>query len=328
MHSNSSDNVWVEKYRPSEFNDIVLSQVNHTILSNIVTLDYFPHLLFYGPPGTGKTTTIINLINSYQKKKNNVNSRLVIHLNASDERGIDVIRNQINDFVNTNSLFNTGMKFVVLDEVDYMTKMAQQALQCLLQKYNTEVRFCLICNYISKIDDGLQTEFIKLRFNQLNDKAVTQFLSKIVKNEGIVVSEKCLNNIRRLYKSDIRSMINFIQSHEIGLNEASKQGKEFPIIGPHVWNNITKKLGNTESSNKKIKNMEEYIHKICILYNIDNKSVVKEYLNHVIMENIVPVEPSFMAFVENIIHSEESNPRIYIMYMITAMESFITQKHV
>jgi hypothetical protein len=80
----------------------------------------------------------------------------MIHLNASDERGIDIIRNQINQFVNSKTLFNKGMKFVILDEVDYMTKNAQQALRYLLQNYSSSVRFCLICNYISKIDEGLQ----------------------------------------------------------------------------------------------------------------------------------------------------------------------------
>ena len=90
---------WVEKYRPSCFDDIVLDPVNKTILSNILKTNYFPNLLFYGPPGTGKTTTIINLVNSYQEKLNMKNKGLMIHLNASDERGIDIIRNQINSFV-------------------------------------------------------------------------------------------------------------------------------------------------------------------------------------------------------------------------------------
>ena len=104
--------VWVEKYRPTIFEDIVLDPLNRQILQNIIETSYFPNLLFYGPPGTGKTTTIINLINAYQTKLNNKNKDLIIHLNASDERGIDIIRNQINLFVNSNPLFHTGMKFV------------------------------------------------------------------------------------------------------------------------------------------------------------------------------------------------------------------------
>ena len=138
-----------------------------------------PNLLLYGPPGTGKTTTIINLINEYQKKNNQENKGLMIHLNASDERGIDIIRNQINNFVNSKTMFTNGIKFVILDEIDYMTKNAQQALKYLLQEYQENIRFCLICNYISKIDESLQNEFVKLRFNQLPKQDIIDFLSKI-----------------------------------------------------------------------------------------------------------------------------------------------------
>ena len=137
---------WVEKYRPSCFEDIVLDPLNKTLLKNIIDNKYFPNLLFYGPPGTGKTTTIINIVNLYQEKMNLKNKGLMIHLNASDERGIDIIRNQINSFVNSKSLFGDGMKFVILDEVDYMTKTAQIALRYLLNNYNNNfnVRFCLV----------------------------------------------------------------------------------------------------------------------------------------------------------------------------------------
>ena len=100
---------------------------------------------------------------------------MVLELNASDERGIDIIRSQICSFVNSKPLFNVGLKFIILDEVDYMTKNAQQALKYLLQNCSTNVRFCLICNYISKIDDGLQNEFIKLRFNQLPKEDIINF---------------------------------------------------------------------------------------------------------------------------------------------------------
>jgi len=118
----------VEFYRPTNFENIVLDPLNRQILQNIIGTGYFPNLLFYGPPGTGKTTTIINLINAYQEKLNIKNKDLIIHLNASDERGIDIIRNQINSFVNSKPLFHSGMKFVILDEVDYMTKNAQQSI--------------------------------------------------------------------------------------------------------------------------------------------------------------------------------------------------------
>ena len=112
------------------------------------------------------------------------NKDLIIHLNASDERGIDIIRNQINYFVNSKPLFHIGMKFVILDEVDYMTKTAQIALRYLLNNYNNNynVRFCLICNYISRIDESLQTEFVRMRFNQLPETDIIKFIQKINEN--------------------------------------------------------------------------------------------------------------------------------------------------
>ena len=170
---------WVEKYRPNNFDDIILDDNNNRIFSNILKKNYFPNLLFYGPPGTGKTTTIINLIKAYQINNKQNSAGLLIHLNASDDRGIDVIRNQISVFVNSKTLFNSGIKFVILDEVDYMTKNAQYAFKYLLQTYRTNVRFCLICNYISRIDNSLQNEFIRIRFNQLPVNNIIDFITNI-----------------------------------------------------------------------------------------------------------------------------------------------------
>ena len=205
---------WMESFRPKCFDDIVFDPLNKNILKNIIETSYFPNLLFYGPPGVGKTTSIINLINAYQEKVGIKNKDLIIHLNASDERGIDIIRNQISFFVNSKPLFHSGMKFVILDEVDYMTKNAQQALRYLLQNYSNTARFCLICNYISKIDEGLQNEFLRLRFNQLPSEDINSFLKNIAKSEKLNINEKSIECIQQLYKSDIRSMINFMQSNQ------------------------------------------------------------------------------------------------------------------
>ena len=126
---------WVEKYRPQNLKDVVLDSTNKTILNNIIKKSYFPNLLLYGPPGTGKTTTIINLIKAYQKSLNKENKRYMIHLNASDDRGIEIIRNQIYQFVHTKTLFGTGLKFVILDEVDGMSLEAQKSLRNIMDNH-------------------------------------------------------------------------------------------------------------------------------------------------------------------------------------------------
>jgi replication factor C subunit 3/5 len=140
----------------------------------------------------------------------------MIHLNASDERGIDIIRSQINNFVNSKTMFNQGMKFVILDEVDYMTKTAQIALKYLIEYYsNYNVRYCLICNYITKIDSNLQTYFCKLKFNCIPLTYIFNFLNSLCINEKLTLSNDYLNYIIYLYNNDIRSMINHLQLHHI-----------------------------------------------------------------------------------------------------------------
>ncbi len=204
---------WTEKYRPSKFSDIILSPYNKNLFVNILQTNIFPNLLFHGPPGIGKTTTIINLINKYQQLNNEENKQTVIHLNASDERGIDIIRNNIYNFINSDNLFYKGTKFIILDEVDYMTRTAQIALKYLIQEYSSNVKYCLICNYVSKIENSLQNEFVKVRFNKLNNNHIFEYLNMIIKKESINVSNNIVHKIIDYHNSDIRSMINFLQAN-------------------------------------------------------------------------------------------------------------------
>lgn len=207
---------WVEKYRPSKFEDVILSQTNRRMFERIVLTDNFPNLIFYGPPGVGKTTTIMALIRRFHELRDQKHSALTLHLNASDERGMDVIHNQIEHFVRTQQLFYRGVKFVILDEVDYMTQEAQQALCALIRSVpHSAVRFCLIGNYIGKIYQGLQTDFIKIRFHTLPVSLILSFLRNIcdAENMGDVVSDAVLQNIQQRFHSDVRSMINTLQMY-------------------------------------------------------------------------------------------------------------------
>jgi replication factor C subunit 3/5 len=309
----SKDNIpWVEKYRPSIFEDIVLEPMNKIILNNIITTSYFPNLLFYGPPGTGKTTTIVNLITQYLKthSPNRQTKGLMIHLNASDERGIDIIRNQINQFVNSKALFNEGMKFVILDEVDYMTKNAQQALIYLLQNYSKNVRFCLICNYISRIDEGLQNEFLRLRFNQLPETDIAQFLTKIAENENLNITAESICSIQQLYKSDIRSMINFMQSNQNILKT------DFHVIDNDVWEKL---YAIFETKPADLKPIFEFVQELSNKYNIDKKNIVKYYINFVIRNKPIMITSRFLNFVENIMHFQDCKNTHYVNYALSKM---------
>ena len=302
---------WVELWRPTKIMDIILDPINKDIMNNIIKTSYFPNLLIYGPPGVGKTSSVIALVNEYQEKHNYKTKSLVIQNNASEDRGVDIIRNQISQFVNSKPLFNEGMKFIILDEADYMTKNAQQALRYLLQEYSSHVRFCLICNYISRIDDGLQNEFLKLRFNQLPEKDIHQFLIHISKEENLNISEEIIISIQKLYKSDIRSMINFMQTNQDAFNT------DFHIINTDVLENIYNKL--TEN----IQIIMEYIRNISIIYNIDNKNIIKYFVNYLIRNKQELITKELLNFIENIMHNQTCNNEHYLGYVFTNLKKII-----
>jgi replication factor C subunit 3/5 len=314
---------FVEKHRPTKFENIVLDPLNKQILKNIIETSYFPNLLLYGPPGTGKTTTIINLVNAYQERLKQKNKGLMIHLNASDERGIDIIRNQINQFVNSNTLFNQGMKFVILDEVDYMTKTAQQALRYLLQNYSNNVRFCLICNYISRIDEGLQNEFFRLRFNQLPENDINRFLLNISKCEKLNLNEKSVSLVQKLYKSDIRSMINFMQT-----NQNIKEN-EFNIIEDSVWEELYLHIQSLHSNikidaKKHTNTLTNKIYNISLTYNIDKKNIIKDFLNYIIRNKEENITSEFLDFIENMVHFQDCKNNHYVNYALLRTASLMT----
>ena len=296
---------WVEKYRPSNYNNIILCDENKYFLDNLLKYNYIPNLLLYGPPGTGKTTTIINLINQYLHNNNIENNDLIIHLNASDDRGIDIIRNQINTFVNSKNLFTNGIKFVILDEVDYMTKNAQTALKYLINLNINNVRFCLICNYITKIDSSLRNQFINLRFNNLPTIYIEELLNKIIKNENIIIKKENINDIINYFNSDIRSMINYIQcNNNIFTNY---------IVNDNCWKNLIKFFKNNHNNNELIYN---YIKNIQNNYNISIYNIIKTFTNYLVKIKFKNITSHFLTNVEFILHINSSQEKNILNYFI------------
>jgi len=302
---------WVEKYRPINFNDIVLDPLNKLMMRNIIATGHFPNLLFYGPPGTGKTTTIMNLVNEYQcATMKHTNSGLMIHLNASDERGIDIIRIQINSFVTTKSLFGNGTKFVILDEVDYMTKNAQMALRHLLNSYNYSqhnVRFCLICNYISRIDEALQTEFVRMRFNQLPVSDIYQFIMKVNVSERLNLSPEMIQSIQKQFNSDIRSMINYMQTNQ------DVHAGQHVILTDSTWDEITRDLLTGISAVRLVCDKINNISRQC---NSDRKNMMKNYVNYLIRQHPNLITTDVLNKVENAMHAAECNTDHMMHYLI------------
>ena len=298
---------WVEKYRPDNFDKIILSDENKYFFNQILKKNIFPNLILYGPPGTGKTTTIINIINKYQKINNQIDNSLIMHLNASDDRGIDIIRNNINMFVNSKHLFTKGIKFIILDEVDYMTKNAQIALKFLIQTNKDNVRYCLICNYISKIDLSLLTEFILIRFNDLPKDIIIDFLKTIIENEKLSLTNKDIENIQKFYKSDIRSMINYIQNNSNNKKiETITDDMLEKIFIVHINNDLNK-------FNKTIIGYSNYLL-------LDYKIIIKNYINYLL------IHKHYLFTMENILDLKCIYNNIYNKYNLLYLFYLLSKK--
>jgi replication factor C subunit 3/5 len=318
-NTNKKNSPWIEKYRPSQFHQIVLEPTNRTIFENILKKRKFPHMLFYGPPGVGKTTTANNLIKEYQTVfYHRPNSETVIHLNASDERGIDLIRSQIHQFVETNNMFEEGLKFVVLDEVDYMTKNAQQALKNILQSYSNNVRFCLICNYICKIDESLKNEFICVRFNQLPRQEIFRFIRSILQQEQLTITDETIYAIQNMYHSDIRSMINFIQLHQydINMHDFLMVDSLFEELHHFILDKCREK-GDTDLS--KILN---WVYNKSNKCNLDIKTIINQYFNYMIRIHKKYILPPFLNIAETILHNGDMNNSIFLNYFIYQIHAY------
>lgn len=306
MYSNKENIPWVEKYRPEKFDEIVLEELNRKIFKNILEKKYFPNMIFYGPPGTGKTTTIINIIKEWQQKFQESRNGMVIHLNASDERGIDIIRNQIFQFVHSKNMFEKGIKFVILDEVDYMTKNAQQALKYLLQTSTQNVRFCLICNYISKVDESLKNELLSIRFNQLPKDEIDDFLLNVSNNENLNLSKSTIDTIQKMFVCDIRSMINFIQVNQ-GISDL-----DINTINDSVYDKIHELLFVQKVKNKIV---QEYLSTISYKYNIDKRNILTNYYNYIIYKKREFFDSNILKNIGELVHNNITNMNQQLQFL-------------
>lgn len=212
---------WVEKYRPNKLEDLVAHEDIISILTNLIDKDQLPHLLLYGPPGTGKTSTIVAAAKRMYGSTAAYKS-MSLELNASDARGIDVVRNQIKEFAGTKQLFSKGIKLIILDECDAMTNDAQFALRRIIEKYTSNARFCLICNYVSKIIPALQSRCTRFRFAPLAREQIESRLVAIAAAENCKTTPDGIDAILRLSGGDMRRVLNLLQATSMGSKEVNE----------------------------------------------------------------------------------------------------------
>ncbi|MDP7116499.1 MAG: replication factor C small subunit [Candidatus Woesearchaeota archaeon] len=205
----SPHRMWTEKYRPKDFSDIKGQDQIVDKIKAFVDQQNMPHLLFAGPAGTGKTSLALVVAKKLFGEDWREN---LLELNASDERGIDIVRNKVKDFARTKAIGNVPYKIIYLDESDALTKEAQQALRRTMENYTQTCRFILSCNYSSKIIDPIQSRCAVFRFRQLDNTNVKYIIEKIAKEEQLTVDPKAIEALYTVSSGDCRKAENILQS--------------------------------------------------------------------------------------------------------------------
>ncbi|KAG5420233.1 RFC3 [Candida metapsilosis] len=211
---------WVEKYRPENLTEVYGQQDIVNTIRRFVETGKLPHLLFYGPPGTGKTSTIIALAREiYGPNYKN----MVLELNASDDRGIDVVRNQIKSFASTRQIFTSSsspqFKLIILDEADAMTSVAQNSLRRIIEKYTKNCRFCILANYAHKLNPALISRCTRFRFHPIDEEAIRSRIDNVVIKEHINITPDALNALLNLSMGDMRRSLNVLQACKAACEE-------------------------------------------------------------------------------------------------------------
>ncbi len=201
--------LWAEKYRPADFNDIIGQNEIINRIRAFVNHRNLPHLLFAGPPGVGKTSTAIVIAKQLYGESWRQN---LIELNASDERGIDVIRTKVKDFARTKALGNVPFKICILDESDSLTREAQQALRRTMENYTSTCRFVLLANYPSKIIEPIQSRCAIFRFKPLSENEIGEIVDKIAAAEKLTIDAKAKKALVVVSEGDCRKLENVLQS--------------------------------------------------------------------------------------------------------------------
>ncbi|CAX41749.1 AAA ATPase family member, putative [Candida dubliniensis CD36] len=225
MPVKSKDNLpWVEKYRPDNLEEVKGQQEIVDTVRKFVETRKLPHLLFYGPPGTGKTSTIIALAKEIYGSINYKD--MILELNASDDRGIDVVRNQIKNFASTrqiftknNSINNDQFKLIILDEADAMTNIAQNSLRRVIEKFTKNCRFCILANYSHKLNPALISRCTRFRFTPIDISAIKDRLNIVIIKENVNISSDAIDALLKLSNGDMRRALNVLQSCKAALGD-------------------------------------------------------------------------------------------------------------
>lgn len=257
---------WTDKYRPSKIADIIHQNDVTNMLNQILATGDMPHLLFHGPPGNGKTSSILALgLELFGPRKF---KERVIELNASDERGINVVRNKIMTLAKNSvsekdpNYLCPPYKIIVLDEADAMTTEAQSALRKIIEDYSNTTRFCLICNYISKIIDPIISRCVKVRFKNIDNATVASRIKYIAKSENIKIDNDAINTLAAISNGDLRKSIGHLQNLKYLNKDVEKEDvlKIANIVPDELMDKILLVCANKESKIKEICDLANFFN--------------------------------------------------------------------
>jgi len=270
---NNINYLWVEKYRPNHLDEIsAQSNIIQSLRSAIKTKN-IPHLIFFGPSGCGKTSTIISLAKDLFGEENYTDR--IIELNASDERGINIIREKIKTY-SKQSIKDIKdappWKIIVLDEADTMTTDSQFALRQIMEKYSKITRFCIICNYYNKIIDPIISRCALFRFKPIDSENIMKKLKYICEKEKVNCSDKLLNKIINICQGDLRKAVNLLQKSNNSYDENINNELLDDVSGIIPLNNFNKLMEYI--LNKDDKNVDAIINK----FNLDSYSLVNQIM--------------------------------------------------
>ena len=276
---------WIEKYRPKKLSEIVSQEESISILTNTLRTGELPHLLFYGSPGTGKTSSILALCNELFGPVR-VNER-VIELNASDERGINIVRGKIINFAKIaigtkdTKYLCPDYKIIILDEADAMTKEAQAALRKVMEENSDITRFCFICNYINQIIEPINSRCVKIRFKPINKECLIDKLKWISNKENIVIDKNVLECISDISNGDLRKSILMLQNIKYIKKNSNKT---YEITQNDIYD-ICKYISSTELLN--YMNNLKLNNNILNIIDITKEIINKGYVFNSIMNKII-----------------------------------------
>ena len=205
----SQTDIWTEKYRPQKFEEMVGQQEVIRRVKSLVVAMNIPHLLLAGPAGIGKSTLALIVVKQLFGERW---KESYLELNASDERGIDVIRQKVKDFARTKAIGNVPFKVIFLDEADALTKEAQQALRRTMENYSNTCRFILSCNYSSRIIDPIQSRCVIFRFKLLEKKDISTVINRIAESEHLKIALNAFDTLYDASEGDCRKATNLLQA--------------------------------------------------------------------------------------------------------------------